>query len=687
MTSSAISAWQAGGRGQNVTVGVIDSGINPTLAEFAGRIHPASADIAANRGVTDQEGHGTAVSAVIGAARNGSGSLGVAFESTILSLNTADPNDCDPDDGCQHSDTDIAVALDVARTNGARVVNISLGGGAPAGNVIAAINRAVAAGMVIVISAGNDSSAEPDPFAATLAGQAGNGQVIIAGAMTEARTLAGFSNRAGSSSAFYLVALGASVRAIDQNGQASLWSGTSFSAPVISGAAALLASAFPNLSGAQIAALLLTTADDAGAAGSDAQFGRGILNITRAFAPQGAMSLAGSGVPVEDLGEGDASDTMGDARTQMAGVVILDGYSRAYAVDLADTLNRAPRQRPLAQGLQGDLATGHAIAGATMVSVTVRRNLYGQAAVGLAQTGMTYEDMRAARAVAGYALSRLTPRTAIALGFSESGRTLQQRLADRAGTPFLVARDPMSRAGFYANSGVAVGARHDLGSVALSVTAERGQVDLPGLRRDARLPGYSLSALTAERRIGRVDLSLAASRLAEDGTVLGGRFAFAPGGATSWFVDAEARYDLGAGWSASGSYRRGWTSMPAAGTFVTGGEVATDAWSVDLARADAFRTGDRLALRVMQPLRVRSGGYLMNVPVSYDYETLTAGYALRTFSLAPTGREIDVEAAYGLAVLRGAAYLSANAFYRREPGHIEDYRSDLGAAVRLSFGF
>ncbi|MGZ8347088.1 MAG: hypothetical protein ACXWUP_08265, partial [Allosphingosinicella sp.] len=362
--------------------------------------------------------------------------------------------------------------------------------------------------------------------------------------------------------------------------------------------------------------------------------------------------------------------------------------------DLARRLNQAPRQRPLGQGLQGDYSTGYASTGATMVSVTVRRDLHSRPQVGLAQGGLTYEDSRTARAVAGYALSRLTPRTAFALGIAESGRTLQQRLSSQSGTPFLIARDPLSRAGFYADSGLAMGFRHDLGPVAVTVTAERGQVDLPGLRgapllatTSLREPGYNLSSVTADRRIGALDLSLGISRLAEEATVLGGRFAFAPGGSTSHFVDATARYDLGGGWETEASYRLGRTDMPGSAGMVAGGRLSTDAWSVDLTRRNALLGGDRLAFRVMQPLRVRSGGYFLNAPVGYDYSDLSVDYERRTFSLAPTGREIDLEAAYGVDLLGGAAFVGANAFVRREPGHIQSMPNDIGAAARFSLRF
>jgi len=685
ISSGAISAWNAGGRGQGIVVGVVDSGINPALAEFAGRIHPASADIAANRGLVDADGHGTAVTGVIAAARNGAGPMGIAFESTILSLNTANPNNCTPD--CQHSTLDIAQAIDVARSNGARVINISLGGDSASPSVVAAVRRAVQAGLVIVMSAGNTGGGDPEVFAGDTAANAGGAQVIIAGAIDGNRALASFSARAGLSSPFYLAALGVQVRTIDQDGAQVLASGTSFSAPVISGAAALLASAFPNLTGAQIVAILFNSADDAGFPGTDSQFGRGILNIDRAFQPMGTSTLAGTSVAINAIGDGEASEAMGDATVRVAGAVILDGYSRAFTTNLTRALNRAPAQRPLAQSLRGGLSTGHAAAGPALVSVTLRRDFTGQPNVGLAQAGLTREDARAARLVAGHMISQLGPRTAVALGFSESARTLQQRLDGVGDAAFLVARDPMSRAGFWADSGVALGARQNLGPIAVTLAGERGLVLLPGARRGVADPRYALFGLTAGRSFGPLNLSLGLVRLEEEATLLGGRFAMAPTGSQSLFLDAAARYALGGGWVAHARYRRGQTRMGPSGSLVAGGNLSTDAWSADLGRANLFARGDSLAFRIAQRLRVRGGGYQLNVPVSWDYATASAGTALRAFSLAPGGRELDFEAVYSLPVLRGAGSLSGNAFLRRQPGHIAAAPNDTGAAVRLSLGF
>jgi hypothetical protein len=689
-THNALAAYNAGATGRGVKIGIVDSGINPNLPEFAGKIDPASRDVAANRGLVDQDGHGTAVSAVAAAARDGLGTMGVAFDATILSFNTSDPTDCTEKGGCQHSDPDIAQAIDLARMNGAKVINISLGGPDPSGVVNAAIARAAAAGILVVVSAGNSGDEpggqNPEGFALSASGA---GFVILAGAMDSSRNMADFSNKAGTGASRYLTAIGVDVRAPDNSGRTFLWSGTSFSAPVISGAAALLASAFPNLTGQQIMDILLGSADDAGAPGVDPVFGRGILNIQRAFQPQGSLSLPGGQAVDVAAGGSQGSTAMGDAKTALGGMIVLDGFSRAYTMTLVSALQRAEQDRPLGRALQPGLSTATAGAGGIAVSITVDRRMTGQPQVGLAQMGLTYEDGRKARVLSGIAISRLSPRLSLALGLAESGKTLERRLAGRYQDAFLVARDPMSRMGFQGDAAGALGVRHRLGRIGVTVTAERGEVLQPGFDRSIVQPRYGIFSIAADRRVGRARLSLGVTRLDEQSTVFGARFAplIGVGGATSGFADAGATVTLGHGWDASAGYRLGWTSVPAAAGLAQSGQLATDAWSLDLARTGALRQGDRFALRVMQPLRVRSGGFDLNVPVSYSYDTLSAGYESRFFNLAPTGREIDLEAAYGFDLLAGAGHLSGNAFARRQPGNIAAMDSDLGAAIRFTLGF
>jgi hypothetical protein len=356
---------------------------------------------------------------------------------------------------------------------------------------------------------------------------------------------------------------------------------------------------------------------------------------------------------------------------------------------LVSALQRAERERPLGQALQPGLSTATAGARGVAVSITVDRKLSGQPQAGLAQIGLTYEDARKARVLSGVAMSRLGPRTAMALGLAESGKTLERRLTGQYQDAFLVARDPMSRTGFHGDSAGAVGLRHQLGLIGMSLTGERGEVRQPGFERAIARPRYDIASLSFDRRLGRARLSLGASRLGEEATLLGARFSptIGVGGGTSWFADAAASMDFGRGWGAFAAYRRGWTSATGSGGLARRGSLSSDAWTLDLGKAGALRPGDRFALRLMQPLRVRSGGFDLSVPVSYSYDSLSAGYEDRFFNLAPTGREIDLEAAYGFDLLGGAGHMSANAFARRDPGNVAATDPDLGAAIRFTLGF
>jgi hypothetical protein len=667
---------------------VIDSGfVHLTSSHFAGRIHPASTDVVASRGLYGENGHGAEVASLLGAAKDDLGMHGVAFDATVLMLRTDKPNTCAVQ--CGHDFADIAKAFDIAIQNGARVINLSMAFGAPLPSSLPqAIDRATAAGIVVVLAAGNQGMPEPHESALVATKPEGRGTMIIAGALNNTGTdLALFSNRAGSGANFYLAAVGSSLNVFDKDGNLVVRSGTSLSTPVIAGAVALLAQAFPNLTGQQIVNLLLTTATDIGAPGADNIHGRGALNLSGAFSPQGAMSLAGSKAPVSLTTNGALSRAMGDARGELKGAVFLDSYSRAYKMDLGRTFSRTAQDDPLRAALDGNYSTSSATMGPFAVSVTTRRDLHRSPEARLQQLGLSAEQARTAQAIAATVLGRLSSRTAMALGFSEGGRALQQRLSDQQSNAFLVARDPVAGNGFHGRGGSSIGIRHDLGPLAFTMTSEAGEVYDPYLAPQSVRPGYRTSAIIADRQLGRVRLSFGGSRLDEEATILGGRFssAFSIAGSTTWFADGAASLDLGSGWGSYASYRHGWTAVQGSNALVTRGSLLSSAFAFDLTKTGVLVRGDQLAFRAMQPLRVRSGGLDINLPTSYDYASGEVGYQHRSFNLAPTGRELVYEISYGTRFLGG--YLAANAFLRTEPGNIEWMKNDPGGAVRFSLGF
>lgn len=690
----ALTAYQAGASGKGVTVGIIDSGIATANLEFTGRISPASRDFAGNSSIEDVGGHGTAVTTILAAARNDRMTLGVAWGATILALRTDAPGSCtgqsptNPQDGCQFGTTAITQALDHARVSGARVVNISLGGSGVPPALAAAVDRATAAGIILVVSAGNDGTSVPDPFAATMvdAGQ-GRGLVIIAGSVDANGVHSSFSDGALGYEQSTLTALGERVLSQDNKGVQYLYSGTSFSAPQIAGAAALLAQAFPNLTGAQIVSLLLGSANDAGAAGADGVYGRGVLNIARAFAPLGPTNLAGSKVLVSLTANGTLSPAMGDATaTSALRTVALDSLGRAYGIDIAPTIGAAKPTLSLAPALQSRLRSVSAAIGPVSVAMSIAPGL--DDAVTSEPLTLSQRDADQAHMLSGSIVARLGHDTTMALGIAQSAASLVTRMADSEEPPFLIANGTRGNAGFdrVTRTGLAVQrriARH----LTLTATAESGRVwrrfdDAPPLDRlDNDRRGYATFGVGATREAGPWQLSTSLTWLREEATLLGSRFSPAIGtlAGRSLFLDASARFDAGDGWGFGASFRQGWSR---AGSRA---RLTSDAWALDAGRRGILSHTDRFALRLSQPLRVETGGLALTLPTAYDYDTRSATLGLVDLSLAPQGREIDQEAVYALPV--GPGWLTSNLYWRRQRGNLVWFPDEIGGAMRFSMVF
>jgi subtilisin family serine protease len=679
--AQALTAYNAGATGAGVLVGVIDSGVDTTSSEFTGRISPLSADFAGSRGLQDEGGHGTAVSDVLLGARNDTGIHGVAFNATLLALRTDTPGTCASatggSDGCSHNDNNIAAALDAAVSARARVVNISLGG-TPANNRLrAAIDRATAAGTIIVIAAGNEgvtnpvAANNPDMLAQVANDPIARGLVIIAGATDSTGGLADFSNRAGNGAANYLAALGSRVRAVDETGTSYLYSGTSFSAPVISGAVALIAQAFPNLTPAQIVALLYRSADDRGATGVDTVYGNGEINLARAFGPIGSLSLPGSAVPVSLSANATLGGSMGDAVKGSLSAVIRDEFGRDFGVDLAPTLARTAVRRTLASGLVLSGRNLSASGGRTSFALAIDdREPARPLMLGSREAGQ-------ARVLAGSMAIAVSKSLKLGFGGGVGADGLLQDARAPREPAFLVTDRSLDRAPLGAFA-----VRQNFGRIGVTLAAESGQMQLwqrgdvgpmaDGVRRYA----YSQLSAGLDRRAGPVALTAKLARLDERATVLGSRFGAALGGngAVSWFADVGATVSPVENWRLSATWQRGWTGLGA--NSMRGHSVLlTQSLSGTVARDNLWIAGDSLALRYSEPLRVTGGGL----------DLLALGSKPQMLSLTPTGRERDWEAVYARPLGRG--WLTANTYWRQQPGNYATAPEDMGAAVRYSFGF
>ncbi|GGD97183.1 hypothetical protein GCM10011515_16230 [Tsuneonella deserti] len=710
---NATAAWTRGVTGAGAKIAVIDTGIDTDSPEFAGRIDGASRDVAGNGTVEAVDDHGTQVAMTAAAARDNTGIVGIAYGAKIIALRADTPGSCAGTDGCSFSDRNIATGIDRAVSAGATVINLSLGGDSPSSALLDSVKRATAAGVVIIVSAGNEGDGsdpdvdpnQPNPFAAGVR-NAGGANVIIAGSVNESGQFSAFSNRAGSQAQYFLSALGERVCCVYKDGKlytettssgtfVTLVSGTSFSAPQISGAVALLKQAFPNLTGAQMVELLLISARDAGAAGTDTTYGRGILDIANAFAPKGTTTLAGSTTAVP-LGDTTAvtSSPMGDATAGTAlSAVVLDKYARAYDYDMGSGLRGASVQPKLLGAVDAGSRQVAAVGPALSMAFTLTDGSHGQSQW-IAPLRLSREDAQIARVLAGRVALKIAPDQQIGFAFRERAEGLVAQLQGQDRPAFLIAGDARADKGFAEGGDLSVAYRRQLGKWGLTASSEQGKAWLGNLqiqdgrfdrKREAR--GLSSFSLAADRRFGDVDTAVGLTWLSEQRTVLGAYFsdAFGGGGADTLFLDANAAWRMGDGWRLGGAVRQGWTRADRVGAVAAGSNFVSRGWSADLTKQGVTSRFDSLGLRVSQPLRVESGGLNLLLPVGYDYATLATTYGTRPLALTPQGREIDTELAWHGPMLGGDA--SASLYYRTDPGNIASMPDDKGVAVKWAKRF
>jgi subtilisin family serine protease len=344
-----------------VRVAVIDSGIDGTHPELASKI-VASRSFVGGSPLTDEQGHGTFVAGEIAAElNNGQGIAGIAFSAELMIAKVVRP------DG-SISLTAEAKAIHWAADEGARVINLSLGGVRdPADKNLdtyspeeaAAVAYAVRAGVVVVAAVGNSDAApaSPWPYASYPAALP---HVIGVGALARDGSVPDFSDR----DPVYvdLVAPGeelistfprplTAVRpACPDQGYSDCGpdeyrfaEGTSFAAPQVSAAAALLLSLRPELRPEQVSALLEHTAQDANAANGcrrcpllrDSLSGWGRLDIANALIAlqEGPLPPVDTREPNDQAGDG-AATVWGTSGALTASLDVWDDPVDVYRIKL-----------------------------------------------------------------------------------------------------------------------------------------------------------------------------------------------------------------------------------------------------------------------------------------------------------------------------------------------------------------
>ena len=261
----APQVWGDGPRGKGVRVAVVDTGVDATHPDLAGRLI-LTQDFS-GEGFQDNHGHGTHVAGIIGG--NGTASngkyIGVAPEVSLMAAKVL------KGDGSGLT-SDVMSGVEWAVENGAQVINLSLGsdGSCDGSDALSQMcDAAVGRGIVMCVAAGN---AGPAPRTVGSPGCAR--QVITVGATDDSDRVAGFSSRGPTADerakpdiCFPGVSIASTCAHGTGMGQVvdayyTTASGTSMATPHCAGAAALLLQAKPSLTPAEIKDALLASAKD-----------------------------------------------------------------------------------------------------------------------------------------------------------------------------------------------------------------------------------------------------------------------------------------------------------------------------------------------------------------------------------------------------------------------------------------
>lgn len=728
----------AGFTGTGITVAVIDSGVNIQHPDLVNQIAAGGFDFVNNTGTvtdTDPSYHGTHVAGIIAAEKNGFGIRGVAYNAKILPLAAINPNS---------PSTAIVDAVTRSKNLGAKVINASYGPNDIANDLFVqngaqffwntALAQADAyldyanAGGILVFAAGNsytpatalinnhptggaflpfirpsnDSIAIGQPGAYRYSEDGQNlttlsadysgleGKLIAVVALnTNNTTIASFSNRCGVTQNWCIGAPGVNITSTGAANTYDPLDGTSFAAPHVAGALAVLLQQHPELTPTQVVNLLLTTATDIGDPGVDAIFGHGALNLAAAQQSTGPFmvvtgsTMSGNQVLLNNSSV-QASPAFGASFVNAlrgTDIGILDAYTRNFKVSLNQrvetrlaTLNGLSAMQRFGQN---EFRPKVALDGGSTVSFTLRPK-DGVERVSDQQKGSLVDSYNFAHQLQNGVSLNVNHRDARAnaLSFNESDRSLlsSQVTGNGVGNPYL---DFVADG--YANN------------VTMDLPWEGRFRATAAMGASAEDSGQRNMLTMAEVGFGDEDraITLTTGAMIEQDRLLGlqGAGAFALGqGTTTWFSGISGRWQVAPKTEVMASFYGGVSNgRTASDSLVRGIEsVTSTTWRVGLAQSDVAQEGDRFRLNVAQPLRAESGAMNLSLP-QYRLQDGTIIRQDARYGLAPSGREIDFEAGYSFAV-DDASKVDFAAMYRRDAGHVAGKDEAIGV-TRFSRGF
>ncbi|MFM1960727.1 MAG: hypothetical protein RL588_2244 [Pseudomonadota bacterium] len=679
-------------------------------------------------------GHGAAVAGLMVGAHDGVGVMGISPRSRVVAYN---PFDETGTAGWE----DIASGIKMLTSSKASIVNMSLG---VPGTVLDqgwndVFSRTdvspTAKNALFIVAAGNQGVTQASDVKWNFAT---NPQLLLVGSVTMDGRISNFSNRPGTACLLdgdacktgarlmdrFLVAPGELILVEDDKGGVKRATGTSFAAPLVSGAAALIQDRWPWFAAkpAETAEILLRSAQDLGAPGVDPVYGAGLLDITAAQSPLdfGALrwyTVSPSGKTTEysvkqvlnDFGSESlkgiqsvglyyyAFETVGTAErdfgiplsSRLVGQTFktksgASEYFQGYILDRLSTWAKTQSLSATSNGLgfgPGAYTVANPWGADLTLSVAPR-----QARSGFVSEGLETQSR----------LHLSDERGSADFGFGDGARYLAAASSGVAATDFDPAMGGSSPLLGFASGGAFLGYQAHV-TDRLDLTAGATQrydrrddsagwaVIQPGSAAEV----YSAQAATLGLRYAlsdRVKVSGSYVRLREDAAILGVQSletADFGSGAVSDAVTlgVDARLTEGLRLNLSGSV--GQTRAEDGFLRTDSDGLKTSAWQATLSAEDLFARGDTARLSLLQPLYIEKGRMAFTGVEVVDRRTGEKGVVTRSFEVEQE-RPLAAEVQYGRAF--GAAEVTFFGRVDVNPVQIDQGEAIL-AGTRIRIGF
>jgi hypothetical protein len=566
------------------------------------------------------------------------------------------------------NDKQIAAGINFATANGAKIFNNSWGtsytladfnkmyGAAYTSYIttgwypleIAAWKASAAKGILNVWAAGNNSKIDANSMAAlpVIVPTLASTWIAVVATDTTGK-LASFSNACGVAASFCMAAPGGQIISTSGNNWWGIGSGTSFAAPMVSGAAALMMQKWPTLTGNQIQQILFTTANKTGVYADTTKYGQGMLDLTKAFSPVGTLTVkatSGAVIPLTGTYVASAGAVGSMFAKSMGGIVIasFDDYKRDYQVDASAAV--MPKNSLNYWGDQMALFAADEVKTKDGVAITGMAN-------GMRSSFAMVSSKDGVGAAFG---SNISPSLAYGAFANGSVRGSDLVLLNSVGNPYMnMAPNSVSTAMSYGNT--KVGAFTN--TVPRDEIAQLQRNDLPQM-------AGGIVEHTVKWAGGYVSASL--GMVSESNSILGthsgGALSLGKGANTA-FTGVTAGFDINDKWAAFGGATMGYSmiesnqnSMVSSVKGLTSGNAFAG-----ITKSGIINDNDRMGLVVGMPMRVNSGTATLNAPTGLDMDG-----------------NVNVTA-YKVGLTSNAVEFSTQAFYNTELSNSQSLGFGLGA--------